>query len=231
MANKGRFAIETSGAGEFDQLTATIELWFLKLEDMAPAIEAAAAEYKSWIDIAFDGELDPNTGTRWAPLSQRSMKDREKAGFANKKKLRRTEYLYTAVTGEFQKLYKEAGIGVTTFFLIIDTSANSDDNDNYAYINNYGGENSKGKQIPPRPFMLDEVRLTGALYRSALGYLTGGSNEALNGPKFTALDKLYGQGITKYGSGGTFKAVNDTNMASYDSSLASAANENHYGVF
>ena len=227
--NPGRFALETSGAGEFEQLAVTLELWFVKLNDMAPAMQAAAKVYYDWIEMAFGGEYDPNTGSKWPELSQRSIKDRAKENIPHNKKLRRTNVLYDTVTGQFQKLYQEAGIGVTTYFLVIDTSDNSDDQQNYAYLNNYGGQNRQGKEIPPRPFMLNEVRLTAALFKSVHGYLAGTETEST--AKFTALDKLYGQNITKYGSEGTYNVVASQNMAAHEAAVAAAASGPDYGIF
>ena len=80
-------------------------------DDLSPAMEAIAGVLVDDIEEAFQSEQAPD-GQTWSPLSDTTIKRREKAGYWPGQKLQQTGRLAASITFAFGKDYAVAGTNV-----------------------------------------------------------------------------------------------------------------------
>ena len=81
-------------------------------DDLSPAMQAIAGVLVDNIEEAFQSEQAPN-GETWVPLSDTTIKQREKFGYWLGQKLQQTGRLANSITSAFGKDYAVAGTNVT----------------------------------------------------------------------------------------------------------------------
>ena len=196
--------------GEFERVTATIEVFGEKLETVGLAIKHVLGEYGQLVDEAFASQAGM-AGGGWDALSEWSQRDRSKMGAGSVGPiLQRTGGLYRAYTNCLLTHYEEAGAATRIAFL--DVQAISPVNGgNYAPTMAYGMDpnpldrgTGSPKAIPPRPVFPDGMMMTAMLARSVDEYLTNPSISTAdmqvgrtyqNSPQFTSVGSLGDTGL------------------------------------
>ena len=196
--------------GEFERVTATIEIFGEKLETVGLAIKHVLGEYEQLVQEAFDSEAGMD-GRGWNELSEWAQKDRAKMGAGSVgPKLQRTGELYRAYTNCLLTHYEEAGAATRVAF--IDIQAISPVNGgNYAPTMAYGMDpnpldrgSGSPRAIPARPVLPDGMMMTAMLARAVNGYLTNPSISTAdmqvgrtyqNSPQFTSTGFLGSTGL------------------------------------
>lgn len=170
-ASGGRIAVtfETQG---LDVVKAKLDTFFIRLEDMQPALLAIKISYSSMIAENFATQANVNSASqtrKWAKLSKTRLDERsDKPGPI----LDYTGVLKNAaISGGF------VGVGARSLEYVV--KVDGDDGVDYAAVMQYGGKSKlTGGDIPPRPFMPGYERLTAVARKEVNDYIIGGWNES-----------------------------------------------------